>query len=60
VNIIPADLSDTGSLIETLKISKPDEIYHLAAQSFVEASFETPILVGEVGVEKESSLMVRG
>jgi len=48
VDIIPADLSDTGSLIETLKISKPDEIYHLAAQSFVEASFETPVATGDV------------
>jgi len=48
VNLIPADLSDSGSLVETLKISKPDEIYHLAAQSFVEASFETPIATSDI------------
>jgi len=48
VNLIPADLSDTGSIIEALKISEPDEIYHLAAQSFVEASFETPVATGDV------------
>ena len=48
VNLIPADLSDTGSLVETLKISEPDEIYHLAAQSFVEASFETPVATSDV------------
>jgi len=48
VNLIPADLSDTGSIIEALKISEPDEIYHLAAQSFVEASFETPIATADV------------
>jgi GDPmannose 4,6-dehydratase len=48
VNLIPCDLSDTGSLVEALKISKPDEIYHLAAQSFVEASFETPVATGDV------------
>jgi len=48
VNLIPADLSDTGSLVETLKISKPDEIYHLAAQSFVEASFETPVATTDI------------
>ena len=48
VNLIPADLSDTGSLIEALKTSTPDEIYHLAAQSFVEASFETPVATGDV------------
>lgn len=48
VNLIPADLSDAGSLIEALKISEPDEVYHLAAQSFVEASFETPVATGDV------------
>jgi len=48
VNLIPADLGDTGSLVETLKISQPDEIYHLAAQSFVEASFETPIATSDI------------
>jgi len=48
VNLIPADLSDTGSIIEALTISEPDEIYHLAAQSFVEASFETPVATGDV------------
>lgn len=48
VNLVPVDLSDAGSLIEALKISKPDEVYHLAAQSFVEASFETPVATGDV------------
>ncbi len=48
VNLIPADLGDTGSLFETLRISELDEIYHLAAQSFVEASFETPVATGDV------------
>ncbi len=48
VNLVPADLSDSGSLFETLRISELDEIYHLAAQSFVEASFETPVATGDV------------
>jgi GDPmannose 4,6-dehydratase len=48
VNLIPADLGDTCSIIETLRISKPDEIYHLAAQSFVEASFETPVATADI------------
>jgi len=48
INLIPADLSDTASIIETLKTSEPDEIYHLAAQSFVEASFETPISTSDI------------
>lgn len=48
INLIPADLGDMGSTIEALKISRPDEIYHLAAQSFVEASFETPVATGDI------------
>jgi len=48
VNLVSVDLSDSSSIIESLKISEPDEIYHLAAQSFVEASFETPIFTGDV------------
>jgi len=48
VNLIPADLVDAGSMVEAVKIAEPDEIYHLAAQSFVGASFEQPIGTGEV------------
>lgn len=48
VHLIPADLIDAGSVIEALKISKPTEIYNLAAQSFVGASFEQPIATGDI------------
>ena len=48
VNLIPADLIDANSMVEAIKISEPDEIYNLAAQSFVGASFEQPIATGEV------------
>jgi len=48
VNLIPADLVDAGSMIEAIEISKPDEIYHLAAQSFVGTSFEQPIGTGDM------------
>jgi GDPmannose 4,6-dehydratase len=47
VNYISADLIDTPSLIEAIKISKPDEVYHLAAQSYVGASFDQPLTSGE-------------
>jgi len=39
---------DAASLVEAIKISEPDEIYHLAAQSFVGASFEQPVGAGEI------------
>lgn len=48
VFLIPGDLSDVGSIVEAIKISEPDEIYHFAAQSFVGASFETPVATGDV------------
>jgi len=48
VNLVSADLVDAGSMVEAVKLAEPDEIYHLAAQSFVGASFEQPISTGEV------------
>ena len=48
VELIPADLVDSSSLVEAIKISNPHELYHLAAQSFVAASFEQPVGTGEI------------
>ncbi len=48
VNLIPFDLSDMSSIVEAIKISEPNEIYNFAAQSFVGASFEQPIVTGNV------------
>lgn len=47
IHYIPVDLIDNSSLIEALKISKPDEVYNLAAQSYVGSSFDNPITSGE-------------
>jgi GDPmannose 4,6-dehydratase len=48
VNLIPADLIDSTSITEAVSVANPDEVYHLAAQSFVGASFEQPIGTGNV------------
>jgi GDPmannose 4,6-dehydratase len=48
VKLLPVELIDSASIMEALRISKPDEVYHLAAQSFVGASFEQPIGTGNV------------
>lgn len=45
-----ADLSDASSIIKILQKHQPDEIYHLAAQSHVQVSFEIPEYTMEVGV----------
>ena len=48
VNTIKADLADQGSIQNAIKQSNPDEIYNLAAQSFVGTSFEQPILTSDI------------
>ena len=48
INFIPCDLLDSDSLYEALTLSQPKEIYNLAAQSFVGASFEQPVSSGEI------------
>lgn len=55
VELIEGDLLDQLSLIKALKISQPDEVYNLAAQSFVQTSWLQPVLTGEytaLGVTK--------
>ena len=48
MELIPFDLLDQSSMIEALRRVKPDEVYNLAAQSFVGASFEQPVATGEI------------
>ena len=43
VSLIPADLTDLSSLYRAVNTAQPDEIFNLAAQSFVSLSFEQPI-----------------
>lgn len=43
---LSGDLSDLSSLIEAVRKSEPDEVYNLAAQSFVETSWPQPIFTG--------------
>lgn len=42
------DLSDQGSLIRVVKEYGPDEIYNIAAQSFVPASWDQPVYTGDI------------
>ncbi len=48
VEMADADLLDVSSLIRVLQFVKPDEVYNLAAQSFVAASWQQPTLTGMV------------
>jgi len=48
INFIYADMTDQASLIRAVEKSQPDEVYNLAAQSFVQTSWEQPILTADV------------
>lgn len=48
VELLPVDLLDSFSITEAIKISQPNEIYNLAAMSFVGASFEQPLASAEI------------
>ena len=48
INLIPADLVDMGSMMEAVKVSQPDEIYNMAASSFVSTAFEQPVGNAEI------------
>jgi len=47
IKIVQGDLLDQMSLISILQEHRPDEVYNLAAQSFVPTSFTQPVLTGE-------------
>ena len=48
IEIIQGDLHDQSSLMDLMEQYKPDEVYNLAAQSFVPTSWNQPVLTGEV------------
>jgi len=48
VTLLDGNLTDVSSLIRILRDVQPDEIYNLAAQSFVKSSWNQPILTGNV------------
>lgn len=48
IGIIFGDLTDMGSLVRAIEISQPDEVYNLAAQSFVGGSWAYPVATAEM------------
>lgn len=47
IEIVSGDLLDEASLISVLREHRPEEVYNLAAQSFVQTSWHQPVLTGE-------------
>lgn len=48
IELVPGDLGDEVSLIHILEDFRPDEVYNLAAQSFVQTSWNQPVFTGDV------------
>lgn len=48
LNLVEYDITDLGSNIRLLEKARPDEVYNLAAQSFVSVSFDQPITTGNI------------
>jgi GDPmannose 4,6-dehydratase len=48
ISFLQGDLLDQGSVVKALEESQPDEIYNLAAQSFVPTSWSQPVLTGQI------------
>jgi GDPmannose 4,6-dehydratase len=47
ITLVPGEMTDEVSIINVLRDCKPDELYNLAAQSFVQTSFTQPVFTGE-------------
>jgi len=48
ITLVQGDLHDQSSLVDLMEVYHPDEVYNLAAQSFVPTSWNQPVLTGEV------------
>ncbi|MGH9297110.1 MAG: GDP-mannose 4,6-dehydratase, partial [Acidimicrobiales bacterium] len=48
ITLVPGDVLDEVSMLEILREHRPNEVYNLAAQSFVQTSWSQPVLTGEV------------
>lgn len=48
IELLQGDLTDQSSLSEAMRIAQPDEVYNLAAQSFVATSWNQPVHTGDV------------
>jgi GDPmannose 4,6-dehydratase len=48
VTLLQADIADAGSLLKAVELSRPQEIYNLAAQSAPGASFQSPVEYGNI------------
>ncbi len=57
IELLRADLLDEASLVRALETARPDEVYNLAAPSFVPMSWEQPVLTAEFAAVGATALL---
>jgi len=57
IHLVYGDLRDSVSLVHAIKESKPDYIFHLAAQSFPRTSFEAPLDTLDINIQGTARLL---
>src|SRR6185436_16880527 len=57
IELVEADLLDQASLASALAVSEPQEVYNLAAPSFVPRSWDEPVLTAEFAAVGVTSLL---
>jgi len=48
ISLVHGDMTDSSSIIQVIKDTEPDEVYNLAAQSFIPASWTQPVSTGNI------------
>jgi len=57
IHFIYADMTDVVSLVTAMRVSQADEVYNLAAQSFVATSWEQPIITADIDAVGVTNLL---
>src|SRR5438132_6416302 len=57
VSLLHCELTDPGAVEKLIGAVRPDRIFHLAAQSFVQSSFDEPVATMRINVESQLNIL---
>src|SRR4029079_7372473 len=57
VTLLHCDLTDAGAVEKLISATRPDRIFHLAAQSFVQSSFDEPAATMRINIESQLNIL---
>src|SRR5881397_2376847 len=58
VTLLHCELTDAGAVEKLIAATRPDRIFHLAAQSFVQSSFDEPAATMRINIEAQLNVLV--